>query len=385
MIRFYCEHCAHKIRVRDKDIGKQGKCPKCGSVFVVPVESTVIEFHCESCDRIIGAPKSHEGKKAICPKCKSTFIIPTTQFAGPAATRNDSGDLIARTVDSPHDLTLIDVPEEYKPKDEPAVQYNVSKQAIDRQYETEESLAPEETDSDGQRTLPWFIDLFLYPISIPGLMHLGIFTIIPLLLSLIGILLGPFRMAMAFPSFFIHIAIWLYICWYITECVRDSSKGGLRAPEAFATSGLGEMWSQSLHIIGCYLIFLGPALFYSAFSNKTDIVFWLLLVYGAFFFPMGLLACIMFDSIYGLNPLLLIGSIFSTLFQYCGLVLLISGIVLGFRAIRSTQTNNIHQGTFTMIIMGVVFSLILLYIAFVVAHLIGRFFWRNQEKLNWEV
>jgi hypothetical protein len=93
----------------------------------------------------------------------------------------------------------------------------------------------------------------------------------------------------------------------------------------------------------------------------------------------------MFDSISGLHPVLLIGSIFSAFFQYCGLVLLITGIVLGFRAIQTIQTNDTQQGAFYMIIMEAVFSVILLYISFVVAHLIGRFFWRNQEKLNWEV
>jgi len=216
-------------------------------------------------------------------------------------------------------------------------------------------------------------------------MHLGIFAIIPLLISLVGKLLGPLGMAVALPGFFINIAITLYLSWYVTECVRDSAKGGRRAPEAFATVGLGEMWSQSLHIIGCYLIFLGPALFYSVFSNKTDIVFWLLLAYGVFFFPMGLLACVMFDSIGGLNPILLIVSIFSTFFQYCGLVLLISGIVLGFRAIPTIQTDDAQSNTVTMIFLESVFYLILLYITFVVAHLLGRFYWRYQDKLNWEV
>ncbi len=100
---------------------------------------------------------------------------------------------------------------------------------------------------------------------------------------------------------------------------------------------------------------------------------------------MGLLACVMFDSIYGLNPLLLIASIFSTFFQYCGLVLLITGIVLGFRAIPTIQTDNTQPETFTMIIIGGVFSAFLFYITFVVAHLLGRFFWRYQDKLNWEV
>ncbi len=385
MIRFYCEHCAHKISARDKDIGRQGKCSKCGSVIVVPTESTIIEFHCEKCDRKISAPKGHAGKKAICPKCKSTFIIPTNQFTGSAETRNDSGDLIAHTIDSPHDLTLIDVPEEYRLKDEPADQYKVSEQTNARQHESEEDLVAEETEYARQRKLPWVVDIFLYPVSLSGILHLGMFTVIPLLIAIVRILLGPFGMAVAFPGFLINMAVVLYLYWYVSECIRDSAKGGLRAPEAFATLGLSDMWSQALHIIGCYLIFLGPVFFYSYFIQKTDAVFWLLLGCGVFFFPMGLLACVMFDSIRGLNPILLIPSIFSTFFQYCGLVLLITGIVLGFKAVQTKQTDNVQTETITMIFLGSVFYLILLYITFVVAHLLGRFYWRYEKKLKWEV
>jgi hypothetical protein len=385
MIRFYCEHCAHKISARDKDIGRQGKCSKCGSVIVVPTESTIIEFHCEKCDRKISAPKGHAGKKAICPKCKSTFIIPTDQFTGSAETRNDSGDLIAHTIDSPHDLTLIEVPEEYRLKDEPVDQYKVSEQTNARRHETEEDLVAEETGSTDQRKLPWVVDIFLYPVSLSGILHLGMFTIIPLLIAIVRILLGPFGMAVAFPGFLINMAVVLYLYWYVSECIRDSAKGGLRAPEAFATLGLSDMWSQALHIIGCYLIFLGPAFFYSYYIQKTDAVFWFLLAFGVFFFPMGLLACVMFDSIRGLNPVLLIPSIFSTFFQYCGLVLLITGIVLGFKAVQTKQTDNVQTETITMIFLGSVFYLILLYITFVVAHLIGRFYWRYEKRLNWEV
>jgi len=385
MIRFYCEHCAHKISVRDKDIGRQGKCQKCGGAIVVPTESTIIDFICQYCERKISAPRSHAGKKAICPKCRNTFFIPAIYAPGSNANQDYSGDLIARTTDASHGLTLMDVPEEYKLKEEPAYESSVSEEALNPQQEYQEDSESEEAESAEQRKLPWIVDIFLYPISFPGLMHLGIFTIIPLLISLVGRLLGPLGMAIALPGFLINIAISLYLAWYITECVRDSAKGGQRAPEAFATAGLGEMWSQSLHIIGCYLIFLGPVLFYSAFSNKTDIVFWLLLAYGVFFFPMGLLACVMFDSISGLNPILLIVSIFSTFFQYCGLVLLISGIVLGYKAIPMTQTDNAQSNTVTITLLGSAFFLILLYITFVVAHLLGRFYCQYEEKLNWEV
>jgi hypothetical protein len=100
---------------------------------------------------------------------------------------------------------------------------------------------------------------------------------------------------------------------------------------------------------------------------------------------MGLLACVMFDSIRGLNPFLIIVSILSTIFQYCGLVLLITSIVLGFKAIQSVQSDSGQQGMLITIFLGRIFFLFLLYIAFVVGHLLGRFFWRYQDKLNWEV
>jgi hypothetical protein len=38
-----------------------------------------------------------------------------------------------------------------------------------------------------------------------------------------------------------------------------------------------------------------------------------------------------------------------------------------------------------MLIVGGIFYGVAIYVALVIAHLIGRFYWRNQEKLNWEV
>ncbi|MBN2594945.1 MAG: hypothetical protein JXA81_15675, partial [Sedimentisphaerales bacterium] len=125
MIRFYCKYCAHKIRVRDKDIGRQGKCPKCGKVIRIPTESTIIEFNCENCDRVISVPKSHAGKQAVCQKCHIQFIIPSPKSPGPDWTEEYSGNLVDRTTDLPHGLTLLDVPEEYKLQEQPAGQFEV--------------------------------------------------------------------------------------------------------------------------------------------------------------------------------------------------------------------------------------------------------------------
>ncbi|MHC4559495.1 MAG: hypothetical protein ACYS80_19550, partial [Planctomycetota bacterium] len=57
MIRFCCEHCAHKISVQDKHAGRQYKCPKCKNVAVVPtLEETParstkpLGFTCPKCE-----------------------------------------------------------------------------------------------------------------------------------------------------------------------------------------------------------------------------------------------------------------------------------------------------------------------------------------------
>jgi len=388
MIRFCCEHCGRKISVQDKHAGKRGKCPECGTLIVIPTKSTVFTFQCQNCERKISVPKTHAGKKVQCPNCKERFIVPAVDIDVSPETQSPLPDRKFST----GALTLLDVPKEYRLKDQPAGQTSESEKATVSELELEEEQ-PKGEESIGERKLPWYIDIFLYPTSPSGLIHLLIFVAIPLLIDIIGTLMGPLGIGVGLLGFLLNVLIGLYLCWFITECVRDSAKGGTRAPEVFAMSDLGDMWSQALHIIGCYLILLGPFVFYHIFTGKTNVIFWLLLAFAAFFFPMGLLACIMFDSIRGLNPILLISSIFSTFVQYIWLVLLIVAIILAFSALPDLEPGNAQRspgqrpqppGILTLIV-GWIFNGLYIYIAFVIAHLIGRFYWRHQEKLNWEV
>jgi hypothetical protein len=381
MIRFCCEHCGRKIGVQDKYSGKRGKCPECGAVIVIPAKSNVSTFHCTNCNLEMNIPRTYAGKEIQCPGCKARFTVPiensdySPDTPSPPAERKFSTGA----------LTFLDVPEEYKLKDPPVRPMSEAEKAILDELESESDSSKEEK-STGERKLPWFIDIFLYPISLSGLISLIVIVVIPMLTAIIRILMGPLGMSIGLAGFFLNIVIGLYLFWFCTECVRDSAEGGTRAPEAFSTtSTLGDMWSQAQHIIGCYLIFLGPVLFYHLFTNETDLVFWLLLGYGAFFFPMGLLACILFDSIRGLNPFLLIASIFSTFFHYSGLVLLIIAIILAFSALAGPKTDEPQQPDIATFFVGGIFYGISVYIAFVIAHVIGRFYWKNQEKLNWEV
>ena len=82
MIRFHCEHCGHKISVKDKHAGKQGKCPKCKTILTVPK--------------------------------------PQTRGAGPAQRDVDESKISSKA--SVHDLTLLDVTQQVKAESQPVEQ-----------------------------------------------------------------------------------------------------------------------------------------------------------------------------------------------------------------------------------------------------------------------
>jgi hypothetical protein len=385
MIQFCCDYCAHKISVRDKDVGKQGKCPKCGGVVVVPTESTVIEFHCEYCDQKISVLKINAGKKAVCPKCSYKFIIPTIQGPDSAAMQNYSGDLIARSTDSPLDSTLRGVPEQYNLKEEPTVISNVS----------EEDLAAEDTESVGQRKLPWIVDIFLYPISGGGLSTIGIILFFRLLtdFTATGLLLCCGCVGGVLGLIIKVVIYYSYMYWYFTECVRDSAAGGLRAPVILASMpGLGAMIRLFFRIFSCYAFTLGPVTFYRGYTYYTgietnNVILFALWTYGMFFFPMGILAVVMFDSVNGLKPTLLIRSIASTFFHYCGLVILFYGLgVLFVGLLVRMRPVSIQGSLFSWLFLFYIFyNIFFLYFLLISGHLLGRFFYRYEGKLYWEV
>jgi len=336
----------------------------------------MIKFNCKSCGQKFSVPETSAGKKGKCPKCKNIVVVPKIQAASPLTEPSDSGVSEVSSKNSADNVTLLEAIEKDRIQDQPIGLSSVPEQATKYEQELEEE-PPDDTESPAERKLPWVIDIFLYPISIPCLITLGIIILIPLLINIAVGLLGPFGLFVLVPGFFINIVISLYFLWYVAECVRDSAEGGIRAPETFAnTPGLGDLLLQLFRLLVCLLLFAGPMGYYFVKTHRIDAIFWSLLAYAVFFLPMGLLAVTLFDSIRGLNPLLLVGSIFSTFFTYCGLIL-----ILGAVAMTVITLPRMLSGKWAAFVSGY----LVMYILLVVAHLLGRFYWRYQEKLNWEV
>jgi len=338
-----------------------------------------IRFYCDNCGYKSTVSESYAGKNIRCPKCYYIIHIPKAQPKVTTPNQNGREKIKTTSKDSDYDLTLLDVEEKDKIATSQRGQTGISEETYERGQETGGEPSAAETEPFDERRLPWLIDIFLYPFSVPGLKNLTIFIGVPLLIDILWTIL-PIQLSCLFSlvTIVIHIVIILYIYWYFTECVRDSADGGVRAPEGLgSTPGFMGMFWQMVNVIGCLAIFFTPFVLYMLFARRADIIFWLLLIYAVFFFPMGLLAVIMFDSAIGLNPRLLVRSISSTFFPYCGLVLLfVTPVVL----IGMLYTEVQESRLWIFIIRSVV-----TYLALVGAHILGRFYWRYQEKFNWDL
>jgi hypothetical protein len=348
----------------------------------------MIEFHCKSCGWKLRVPQAYAGKKGRCPKCKTVLRVPKSATRGTGPDAGVVGQPEVSSETSPYDLTLLEVPHEVKDKSETTGQPDSAEATYEQLRRLQGGLITSQDESIPQRRFPWIIDIFFYPLSKAGLSIILISVGIPFVLRLLTKLLQAFTLVflpvLVFWILFI-IAHWslllifvLYVCWYAFECMRDSAAGGLRAPEtAGIAPGLGDILRQTLRLVVCLLFYMSPALLYLAHTQRPDPILWLLYGCGGFLVPMGLLAVFMFDSLRAINPILVIGSIRSTFFQYCGLVVFCYALCL---SIPLAAYFLLRVWT-----LGYVFLLIFFYLTLILAHLLGRFFWKYEDKLNWEV
>lgn len=339
----------------------------------------MIKFYCRQCGQQIGVPAGSAGSKARCPRCKEIIVVPE---AGSAETVADESNLSGPKGEGKYagfDRALFDIPEEDESASEAINQIGMSKEEFEEFRRRKALLEKYEAEQIGKRKLPGFIDVFLYPTSLWGLIYLGIFIGITLFLDAVGKIVPYYLVILhSITDSVIKVLVVLFMYWYFAECVRDSAAGGLRAPRVIGdTPPLRDMFRQMVDIIVCIVIFFAPFFLYVLIAKRADIIFWLLLIYAMFFFPMALLAFVVFDSVAGLDPRLIYKSISKTFWPYCGLVLffIAAGLLIGVLGYKSSKS----------LYLVILARCVGFYLLFVAAHLLGRFYWRYQEKLNWEV
>jgi predicted RNA-binding Zn-ribbon protein involved in translation (DUF1610 family) len=343
------------------------------------MEDFVIKLSCKYCGQKISVSKGYAGKNVKCPKCGNFIVIPKSEDAEPLAEQSGvsgSKDVIKY---AGFDLALFDIPPEDATAKQLSSQESVSEKELEELKRPVEKTVTGETEPVDDRNLPWIIDIFLYPISVAGLVNLAIFIGVPLLMDFLQkIMIIQLSCLFWLVSIVIKVAVFLFMYWYFAECVRDSAEGGLRAPNVKGdVPRVVDMFGQMVNIIGCLAIFFAPVVLYLWISKRADIIFWLLLIYAVFVFPMALLAVVVFDSAAGFNPRLIYNSISNTFRQYSGLVLSFIAAILLVGVLGQKVGKSGHSAFFIRCAVT--------YLIFVAAHLLGRFYWRHQEKLNWKL
>jgi predicted Zn finger-like uncharacterized protein len=334
----------------------------------------MIKFTCPNCGKGFKIADGHAGKKARCSKCGGVFVIPQTQQI--------ANLLIPTRPTEPGEpegpkLTFIDVPTEPAAPSEAPEEPDEAEPFSDYVGVPLLGSVRREPEPPPERTLPWPIDIFLFPLGIMPIFLVIMLAVLPNVVRILLIASGTFILIFFVFGFIIVLSLYVYAFWYFSSSVRHSAEGAIRAPHSVIdTPGVWEMFVEFFRAVIVLLFFFLPMMIYLGRTESFDGVFWLLFGLGVFLFPMGLLAITVLNSFTGLNPVFVVGSILSTLLPYCFIVVIYFGIGWLFTAIGHYW--NDYREMFFISVAGIY------YLMLVAGHLLGRFYFRYEKRLNWD-
>jgi DNA-directed RNA polymerase subunit RPC12/RpoP len=341
-------------------------------------------FQCGHCGARLRVPDTHAGQEGRCPRCQERVTVPPmpareAQTPRPAVERGNSGDSKAHPRVPVFDAAFPDVLRQGGVSDEaPSRSHGSHGPAQDLQEPAEQAVTEAIEPASGSR-LPWLIDVFLYPLNLAGVIHLvSLWLLVSLLCPSVMQYLG---LGTEYAPFVYTLPV-AYVVYYLAECIRGSAGGARRAPDFWMSPGDSSKWdclSQFVQVVGCVAVCFWPVAVYYIVRERADGIYWLLLACGGFFLPMILLAVVWFDSYSGLNPLLIVGSMLRTLVPYSAIVLLLAGGALLFVKM-GLKTYGFRRPP----PLPFVLRLVQLYLMFVAAGLLGRFYQRYKERLRWD-
>jgi len=220
-----------------------------------------------------------------------------------------------------------------------------------------------------ERKLPFFVDVFLFPISLAGIIQVVVYVIASFVLRVlpIGICWG-----------IIMVVVNGYMYWYFCECIRDSAVGAIRAPDVITTHpDIPDAISEFRRIVALMVLFALPSVAYYVYTRQVDTPFWIITGAVGLFFPISLLAVVMYGYLSAMNPILIIRSVIAAPLGYVGTIA-VFWVLVGV----SEFLRVLMSATIALDLLG---SAFLTYMTLVAGHVLGRFYFNNSEKLDWEV
>ncbi len=219
---------------------------------------------------------------------------------------------------------------------------------------------------------------FLYPACRNGLINIAI---------IVGLLYLGFACSIAsnfLPIFLlslvlrwvVNVIVYGYFFAYLNQCVIDSAKGGLTAPDSLpGGAGVDDIKEELFWGIIPLVCSFMPIVLYAIFASEPQrlTVLWLLGA-GLFLYPMLYLRSIIIGDVTALNPVAILFNIIRFLPGYISIVI---GIALVFTPIILIYA---AAGAPAASILSVPWFV---YSSVVMAHFVGRFYCLRSEKLDW--
>jgi hypothetical protein len=318
----------------------------------------MIQFHCEHCGQKLRVPGTSAGKPGRCPVCKGRITVPQAPTStGPLA--EEEAVPTVGTLSKSLDQALFDLPSTSAAAAPPPAPAE------------DEGVSADEENSHPVRVL------LLYPLNLSGIIHMLIFSLLPPLWAQAATL--QFWMSPGIGVLFWLVLLTLYFVHYLAICLTDSAAGGTRAVDINSDSSpltVDALLSTFQTVFPAVALVWGPVLAYYVIQGGADWVFILWAATAGFLFPMVLLSVHYFDSLRGASPHLILPSIASVLIPYSLLVACLSvpAALIGLLMCISGRPYG-----------GWIARPPIIYAFLVGIHLLGRFYRRYQERLNWGI
>lgn len=212
-------------------------------------------------------------------------------------------------------------------------------------------------------------DALLYPFRGAGLLIMILGTVLAIVLQIVS--LAPFVGIIALLIFYGYFTAYYY------QILQQSASGSDLEPD---WPDVSDYWDDAIRpviqVLGVLLV--SNSLWFLAVwqLGEESPVTWLAEMLGMFYFPMAILGVVTLGHIGGANPLLVIPSIFKTLPRYAVVAAIAIALPLLLDAITQLATSNpyLSWGLSTFLT---------LYLITAHARLLGLFYQRNEEKLDW--
>ena len=213
---------------------------------------------------------------------------------------------------------------------------------------------------------------FSYPFKRNGLILLIVGTGLFVLLDF----LGKFSTRIAILAFG-------YLFLYMQSIVNYSATGNDDMPEWPEVSS---WWDDILYpaiMLGtCFLVSFGPVAWFWIFVDLDPGLKWTIgiamLVFGCCYLPMALLAVAMYNTVFALNPLLIIPSMVKIPLEYL-VACVVLVVVLGIRVLSATVLDMIPIPVVPTVIAG----FLSLYFLTVEMRILGVMYNSKSDELNW--